>query len=296
MGQVVTGTAASGKALRSDSLWTLAFRQLLRNRGALIGGAILLFLVSVAVLAPLLAPHDPIKQSRDSLLAPSWQYPMGTDLYGRDIFSRVIYGTRISLRVGVIAVALGAVSGVILGLMAGYYGGWIDMLVMRLLDIMLAFPGLLLALSIVALLGPSLINLMIAVGISSIPEYARLIRGSVLSAKENIYVEAARVVGCSNRRIMVRHILPNVVAPVIILSTLGIGRAILLGAALSFLGLGIQPPTPEWGSMLSAGRDYLRRAWWITTFPGLAIVIVVLAVNMLGDGLRDALDPRLKVD
>ncbi len=281
---------------RSDSLMKIALRQLLRNRAAIVGALLIIGLILAAIFAPFVAPHDPIEQSIDSLAPPSWSHLMGTDLYGRDILSRIIFGTRVSLRVGVIAVGIGAINGVILGLIAGYYGGWLDLLEMRLIDIMLAFPGLLLALSIMTVLGPSLTNLMIAVGISSIPEYARLVRGCVLSAKENVYVDAARVTGCGSSRIMLRHILPNVVAPVIILATLGVGRAILLAAALSFLGLGAQPPTPEWGSMLSSGRDYLRRAWWVTTFPGLAIVIVVLAVNMLGDGLRDALDPRLRID
>ncbi|MGQ9583854.1 MAG: ABC transporter permease [Anaerolineae bacterium] len=282
--------------VRSDSLFVIALRQLRRNQGAVLGMGIIIGLVLVAILAPFIAPHDPIKQSPNSLEPPSRVHPMGTDLYGRDVLSRIIFGTGISLQIGVIAVAIGGISGVLLGLIGGYYGGWIDMLEMRLIDILLAFPGLLLALSIVAVLGPSVMNLMIAVGISSIPEYARLVRGSVLSAKENVYVDAARVVGCGSTRIMFGHILPNVVAPVIVLATLGVGRAILLAAALSFLGLGAQPPTPEWGSMLSSGRDYLRQAWWVTTFPGLAIVVTVLAVNMLGDGLRDALDPRLRLD
>ncbi|MDP9365218.1 MAG: ABC transporter permease, partial [Chloroflexota bacterium] len=183
-----------------------------------------------------------------------------------------------------------------LGLTSGYYGRWVDTIVMRFVDIMLAFPGILLALALVSILGPSLTNLMIAVGVSSVPAYARLVRGSVLSAKENVYVEAARVVGCTDGMIMRRHVLPNVAAPVIVLATLGFATAILSAASLSFLGLGSQPPTPEWGRMLSEGRNYLREQWWIATFPGLAIMVTVLAMNLLGDGLRDTLDPRQRVN
>jgi peptide/nickel transport system permease protein len=208
----------------------------------------------------------------------------------------VFYGTRISLLVGFISVSIAVVVGTLMGLVSGYYGRWVDTIVMRFVDIMLAFPGILLALALVSILGPSLPNLMIAVGISSVPSYARLVRGSVLAAKENVYVEAARVVGCSDTLIMRRHVLPNVVAPIIVVATLGVAAAILWAAALSFLGLGSQPPTPEWGRMLSEGRNYLREQWWIATFPGLAIMVTVLAMNLLGDGLRDTLDPRQRVN
>jgi peptide/nickel transport system permease protein len=212
------------------------------------------------------------------------------------VFSRVLYGARISLLVGFISVSIAVVAGTVMGLTSGYYGRWVDTTIMRFVDIMLAFPGILLALALVSILGPSLRNLMIAVGISSVPAYARLVRGSVLSAKENVYVDAARVVGCTDATIMRRHVLPNVVAPVIVLSTLGIAAAILWAAALSFRGLGSQPPTPEWGRMLAEGRNYLREQWWIATFPGLAIMITVLAMNLLGDGLRDVLDPRQQIN
>jgi peptide/nickel transport system permease protein len=273
-----------------------AARRLCEHKGALSGLAILLLLTLIAVSAPLLAPYDPLRvQARKALQPPSAAFLLGTDQYGRDVLSRTIYGTRISLLVGLISVGIAAVCGLLIGLMAGYYGGIIDSLLMRLMDIMLAFPGILLALAIVSILGPSLANLMIAVGISAIPSYARLVRGSVLSAKQNLYVEAARVVGYGPSKILFRHILPNVAAPVIVLGTLGMGTAILSAAALSFLGLGSQPPTPEWGRMLSEGRAYLREHWWIATTPGVAILITVLAMNLLGDGLRDALDPRLKL-
>ncbi len=291
--ETVAGWAAVPR--RSESPWRSALRRLRRNRGAMAGLYLVLLLVAVAVLADRLAPHDPIKVTPgSSLQPPGKEFPLGTDPLGRDILSRLIHGARISLRVGLVSVGIAAVSGTTLGLLAGYYGRWLDLVVMRTIDLLLAFPSVLLALVIIAILGPSIFNLMIAVGISATPGYARLVRGSVLSAKENIYVEAAVAVGCSDRLIIWRHILPNVLAPIIILATLGMAGAILTGAALSFLGLGVQPPTPEWGTMLSDGRNYLRKAWWITTFPGLAIMITVLAINMLGDGLRDALDPRLK--
>lgn len=287
---------ASAVTRRSESPWHVALRRLRRNRGAMAGLFLVITLAAVAVFANLLAPHDPIKINPDAALrAPGGKNVLGTDPLGRDILSRLIYGARISLRVGLVSVGIAAVCGSTLGLLSGYYGRWADLVVMRLIDLLLAFPNVLLALVIIAILGPSIFNLMIAVGISATPGYARLVRGSVLSAKENVYVEAAVAVGCSDRLIIWRHILPNVLAPVIILSTLGMAGAILTGAALSFLGLGVQPPTPEWGTMLSDGRNYLRKAWWITTFPGLAIMLTVLSINMLGDGLRDALDPRLKL-
>jgi peptide/nickel transport system permease protein len=271
-------------------------RNLLRNKGAVAGLVTLVVLALAAALAPLLPLPDPIQiDPTHALYSPGTPYLFGSDQYGRDVLSRVVYGGRISLVVGPIAVGIALVPGVLVGLLAGYYGRWVDVVLMRVIDVMLAFPGILLALGIVAVLGPSLTSLMIAVGVSSIPTYARLTRASVLSAREHLYVDAARVVGASDASILVRHILPNVVAPVIIVGTLGVGAAILVAATLSFLGLGSQPPTAEWGRMLSEGRQYLREQWWIATFPGLSIMLTVLALNLLGDGLRDALDPRLRV-
>jgi peptide/nickel transport system permease protein len=256
----------------------------------------LLVLVLAGLAAPVLPLSDPIQiDTPRALYSPGLPFLFGSDQYGRDVFSRVVLGSRISLIVGPIAVVIALVPGVAAGLLAGFYGGWLDAILMRVVDIMLAFPGILLALAIVAVLGPSLTSLMIAVGISSIPTYARLTRAAVLTAREQLYVDAARVVGAGDGAILLRHILPNVVAPIIVVGTLGVGAAILVAATLSFLGLGSQPPQPEWGRMLSEGRQYLREQWWIATFPGLAIMLTVLSLNMLGDGLRDALDPRLKV-
>jgi peptide/nickel transport system permease protein len=271
-------------------------RRLLRDRGAVVALVILVLIIASAVLAPLLPLASPIQvDAPHALYSPGTPYLFGSDQYGRDVFSRVVYGGRISLLVGPIAVIIALVPGVAVGLVAGYYANWLDTVLMRIIDVMLAFPGVLLALGIVAVLGPSLTSLMIAVGISTIPTYARLTRASVLAARENLYVDAARVVGASDLSILLRHMLPNVVAPIIVISTLGVGAAILVAATLSFLGLGSQPPTPEWGRMLSEGRQYLREQWWIATFPGLAIMLTVLALNVLGDGLRDVLDPRLRV-
>ena len=262
----------------------------------MIGGAILLILVLGTIFSGVVAPYDPAEQIPNaSLQPPSRQYLFGTDVYGRDMFSRVLYGGRISLSIGLVSVAIAASVGVILGLLSGYYGGWVDSLIMRFMDMILALPGLLLALVIVAMLGPSINNVMIAVGTSTIPVFTRIVRGSVLSARSMTYVEAARVVGCPDQLILRRHILPNVVAPIIVLATLNIAIAILIGASLSYLGVGVQPPTPEWGSMLSQGRDYLLGQWWITTFPGIAIFVAVLSINLAGDGLREALDPRMTV-
>jgi peptide/nickel transport system permease protein len=281
------------KARKAETPLRIFWRRLRRSKGALVGLGILALLAVAAIAAPLLAPFDPIKVTDNALFSPGVPYLLGTDQYGRDILSRILYGARISLFIGLISVGIAASCGVVVGLVAGYYGGWVDATLMWLINVMLAVPGILLALAIVTIRGePSLANLMVAVGISGIPTYARLVRGSVLAAKENLYVDAARVVGAPIRLILFRHLLPNVIAPVIVATTLGTGTAILAAASLSFLGLGSQPPSPEWGRMLSEGRGYLRDQWWISTGPGLAIMLTVLAMNLVGDGLRDALDPR----
>lgn len=268
--------------------------RLARNRGAAAALIILLFLIAVAILAPVLAPQDPIKiNPANNLRPPSPSHLMGTDDIGRDILSRVIYGSRLSLTMGLISVAIATLIGTIIGLISGYWGGSVDVLIMGITEIMMALPGILLALVIVTVLGRGLTNVMIAVGISWVPSYARLARSSVLAAKEQDYILAARVLGASNSRILFRHILPNIVMPIIVLSTMGVSGAILTGASLSFLGLGAQPPAPEWGAMLNQARRYVRVAWWWMTFPGLAIMITVLSTSMFGDGLRDALDPKL---
>jgi peptide/nickel transport system permease protein len=272
-----------------------ALRRLTRHRGALLGLVILAALALMALAAPWLSPRDPIKTSpREALQAPGPRFALGSDQFGRDVASRALHGARISLTVGLIAVAIAVALGTPVGLLSGYYGGRVDGFVMRVVDVLLAFPGILLALAIVSVLSPGLNNVMIAVGLAAVPNYARLVRASVLSAREQLYVEAARALGSRDLWIVARYILPNVVAPLIVTATLGLGTAILSAAALSFLGLGSQPPQPEWGRMLSEGRDYLREAWWISTVPGVGIMLTVLAMNLLGDGLRDVLDPRLK--
>lgn len=287
--------AREAPARRPQSQWVMVLRQLRRNRGALVGLAIIIFMVIVAFAAPFIAPYDPLEQVvADALKPPSPEHLFGTDDVGRDMLSRIIYGGQITLRVGLISVSIAGTIGTLLGILAGFYGGWLDTLIMRLIDILLAFPGLLLALTIIAILGPGLFNVMIAVGIGGIPSYTRVARGTTLTVRERDYVMSGRVTGCSDLRIMFRYILPNVLPPLIVLATVGVAGAILTAAGLSFLGLGAQPPTPEWGSMLTNGRTYLRQAWWFTMFPGLAVMVTVLAINMFGDGLRDALDPKLR--
>lgn len=278
----------------SRTLWRLSLQRMLRNRGAITGLVVLVALIVMAIIAPWITAYDPVALSpRDRLIPPGAEHWFGTDAFGRDVFTRVVYGARVSLQIGLIAVSLASLLGVTSGLLAGYFGGRIDNVVMRLIDVMLAFPGILLALAIVAILGPSLVNAMIAVGISASPTYARVTRGAVLQVKEQAFIEAAQQSGARAWRIISLHILPNVLGPIVVIATLGIANAIIAGAALSFLGLGAEPPTPEWGLMLSDGRNYLRHAWWITTFPGLAIMVTVLSMNLVGDGLRDALDPRM---
>jgi peptide/nickel transport system permease protein len=231
----------------------------------------------------------------ERLQPPGGDYLFGTDQVGRDIFTRVLYGGQLSIQVGLLSVAFASIIGTALGLIAGYYGGWIDALIMRLIDVLLAFPSILLALAIVAVLGRSLSNVLLAIGIATIPVYTRIARGSTLSVREIDYITAAQSIGVTGLGIMSKHILPNVLAPIIIVTTNGIAGAIIFGAALSFLGLGAQSPTPEWGLMLSEGRESLRVAWWEATFPGLAIMVTVMGINLLGDGLRDVLDPRLRL-
>jgi len=276
-------------------LYKNIFKRLLKNKAAVLGLIIIVILVSAAIFAEQIAPYGyDDQQLRMRFLPPSGEHFFGTDDYGRDIFSRIIYGSRTSLMVGLVSVSISSVIGTFLGAVAGFYGRWVDNIIMRGVDIMLAIPNILLAISIAATLGPGITNVMIAVGISSIPGYARLVRASILSIKEQEYIEAARSIGASDFRLITRHILPNAMAPIIVQATMSIAIAILSAAALSFIGLGVSPPTPEWGSMLSGGRAFIRDYWWVVTFPGLAIMMTVFAFNLFGDGLRDALDPRLK--
>jgi len=283
------------KTVKTRTELQKALQQLARNRSAVVGGIVLTGIILVALLAPWLAPEDPVEQNYARVLSsPSSEHLFGTDQFGRDILSRIIIGSRQSLAVAAIAIAIAASAGTLLGLLSGFFGGWIDTIIQRVIDVLLAFPGILFAMAVVAILGPGLLNAMIAVGISLIPSYARMVRGSVLSQKENQFVEAARLCGAGSSRILARHILPNVLGPVIVLITVSIAWAILIGASLSFLGLGAQLPEPEWGLDLSMAREYLREAWWMTTFPGLAIMVTVVSVNLIGEGLRDALDPRTR--
>lgn len=268
--------------------------RLRRRPAAAIGGMILLVFVVVAIFAPLIAPADPNEISQNRRAAPSLDHVFGTDELGRDVLSRVIYGAQVSLRVGLVSIAIALVAGSILGVVAALFGGWIDGIIMRFMDIMLAFPGILLAIAIVAILGPSIFNVMIAVGIEAIPVYTRTARASALTVKELEYVVGARALGAGRAQIIFRHILPNIAAPLIVLATVGVAGSILAAAGLSYLGLGAQAPTAEWGAMLSSARTYLRDSWWMATFPGLAIMLVVLALNLFGDGLRDILDPRIQ--
>ena len=271
------------------------------NKGAVGGLVVICIIVLASILADVIAPHPPFAQYRDHLLQPPfWQaggsleFPLGTDAVGRDILSRIIHGSRFSLIIGLIVVTLSLSIGIGLGLVAGFFRGWIETMIMRLMDIILAMPSLLLAIVIVAILGPGLENAMIAVAIVYLPHYTRLTRGSVMNERAKDYVVASRVAGAGTLRLMFATILPNCMAPLIVQATLGFSNAILDAAALGFLGLGAQPPTPEWGTMLADAREFVLRAWWVVTFPGLAILITVLAFNLMGDGLRDALDPKMK--
>jgi dipeptide transport system permease protein len=294
----VTGAVAPP---RVPSALRVFWRGFSENRGAVLGLVVMVVLVIVAIFADVAAPYSPIEQFRDHFLTPPmWKhggtdaFPLGTDDVGRDILSRLIYGARLSLLIGLSVVALSLIGGTILGLVAAFAGGTTDVVIMRLMDILLVFPSLLLAIVIVAILGPSLFNAMIAVAIVTLPNYTRLARASALSELARDYVTATRSAGASTLRLMFDTVLPNCTAPLIVQASLGFSSAILDAAALGFLGLGAQPPTPEWGTMLAGALQYYQRAWWVLTFPGIAILVTVLAFNLFGDGLRDALDPKLK--
>jgi peptide/nickel transport system permease protein len=271
-------------------------KHVLKNQPLMLWGAgIIVLLVLTAVGCQWLAPLDPIQQTlSDRLLPPSFHHFMGTDQYGRDVFSRLLYGARISLAVGLVAVSIYIFIGTFVGAVAGYYGGIVDALLMRLVDILLCIPTFFLILMVIAFIGPSIVNVMIIIGLTSWTDVARLVRGEVLSLKEREFVQAAKVIGMKDVRIIMKHILPNAMGPILVVATLGIGGAILTESSLSFLGLGVQPPTASWGNMLQEGKDHLTDAWWLVTFPGLAIFITVLGYNLLGEGLRDLLDPRLR--
>lgn len=270
------------------------------NRGAVAGLVVIVLIALVAVFADLLAPHSTIEQYRDTLLLPpawaggSWRYPLGTDDIGRDILSRLIHGARLSMVIGSIVVTVSLVAGTVLGLAAAFFKGVTDIAIMRLMDVMLALPSLLLAIVIVAILGPGLFNAMIAVSVVTLPHFTRLARASAMSELTREYVASSRLAGAGSLRLMFMTVLPNCLAPLIVQATLGFSNAILDAAALGFLGLGAQPPTPEWGTMLAGSLQFIQRAWWVVSFPGLAILVTVLAFNLMGDGLRDALDPKLK--
>lgn len=280
--------------MRKDSYFIKIIWPRLKHKPFTIAGAIvILLLFAVSLLAPYIAPYDPgALDLYNVLMPPSTEHWFGTDDLGRDLFSRVIYGTRISLKVGFISVGIAVIIGSTVGLLAGYYGGWIDILLMRFVDIMLCFPTFFLILAIIALLDPSIWYIMLVIGLTSWMGVSRLVRAEVLTLKERDFILAARAVGASDLRILSRHILPNALTPVLVYTALGIAGAILTESALSFLGIGVQPPTPSWGNILTAGKEYIEFGWWLSLFPGLAILVTVLSYNLLGEGLRDALDPR----
>jgi peptide/nickel transport system permease protein len=282
--------------------WVTLLRRLVRRRTALFGAAVVVAVMLAAAFAPLVSPFDPLEQDiGQRLKEPGWQdaqgrvHALGTDHLGRDILSRIVFGSRIALVVGLAAVVISGVLGMVIGLVAGYFGGRGDDILMRLADIQLAFPFILLAIAVIGVLGPSLRNIIIVIGVSSWVVYARVVRGEVLSIREREYVQAAIALGSQHGRVLWQHVLPNTFTPWLVVATLDMARVIVIESALSFLGLGVQPPTPTWGGMLADGRVYLSTAWWLATFPGLAILITVLGINLFGDGLRDTLDPRLKV-
>ena len=274
--------------------WQIIWRNFRKNRGAVISLIILVAMILIAIFAQWITPYDPLEQGHDLLQPPSLKHIFGTDALGRDMFSRVIFGAKISLGVGVGAVLISVLVGLVIGMAGGYFGRWVDAIVVMVIDSFMAFPGLLLAMVIAALLGPTLTNVMIAVGLGEFTLFARLIRSTVFVEKEKDYILAARTIGSNDFLIIGLHVLPNIIPPLIVLTTLTVGSAILLTSSLGFLGLGAQPPTPEWGNMTNVGRAYLQIAPWLIWFPGAAIMVTVLAANLLGDGLRDALDPRLR--
>jgi peptide/nickel transport system permease protein len=290
-----TTTAAASSPVKKRSQLAEVWRRLARNKMAMFGLFVISLIIAAAITADWIAPYDYRTQDLNAISQkPNAQHFLGTDDLGRDILSRIIHGTRVSLLVGFVSVSISVAVGGGLGAVSGYYGGKLDNVIMRFMDVLLAIPSILLAIAIVSAFGGGIINVMIAVGISSVPSYARIVKASVISIKENEFIEAARAIGASDFRIVTKHILPNAMAPIIVQATLGVAGAILSAAGLSFIGMGIQPPTPEWGAMLSNGRHIIRTAWHVATFPGLAIMITIFALNLLGDGLRDALDPRLK--
>ncbi|MEK4427239.1 ABC transporter permease [Solibacillus sp. FSL K6-1523] len=287
-------TILTPQYIQRKSRFVTFFQKMKKNKGAVVGSLILLFFIITSVFAPLFTTF-PVNEMNfeDSLTGPSLEHWLGTDEFGRDIWTRILYGGRVSLLMGLFAVVISGTIGVILGVIAGYYRK-LDIYIMQFIDILMVFPSLLMAIAIVAILGVSLTNAMIAVAISAVPSFVRVVRGAVLTIRETEYVEAARALGLKDGKIIFKHILPNVTSPIIILATLEFGGAILSAAALSFLGLGAQPPNPEWGALVYVGKSFLSQAWWMTLFPGLAIMLVVLGFNLLGDGLRDALDPKSK--
>lgn len=275
--------------IQANSPGMRLLKQILRNRSAQIGGILLLVLIFISYAAPLFTDKDPNKNAPSvALQPPSFEYPMGTDNVGRDNFTRFLYGGQLSLRIGLTGITLGALIGITLGLTSGYFGGWLDSFISWFTDVLMAFPDILLALAIIAILGPGITNAMLAIGIAFVPSFMRLTRSSVLALREMTYIEAAKALGSSDARILVRHILPNSIRTLLVLITLGIGSSILAGAALNFLGLGAEPPTPEWGAMLNAGMKFVRQAWWLTVFPGLGIFLAVLSINLIGDAVSDA--------
>ncbi len=283
------------KKKSKESLFNITVRRLLKNKLAVLGLVIIVIMVLLAIFALLLSPYKyDAADIRNAFAKPSWEHPCGTDDLGRDILSRLMYGGRYSLRIGIISISVALLGGMTIGSIAGYFGGWFDIIIMRVLDIFQAIPGLIMSIAVCAVLGPGFSNCILALAIGLIPGFARMTRASVLNVRKMEYLEAATSINASNFRIISRHVLPNAIAPLIVSATMGIASAILVAASLSFIGLGVQPPTPEWGAMLSAGRSYIRNYPHLVIFPGITIMLAVLSLNLLGDGLRDALDPKLK--